>query len=97
MNKPLKIPFTAYHLVQAIKKYKDVPIKERPPLVTWSRSSTVLPPMRGYTMAIHNGKTHIPVRIYGDMVGHKLGEFARTRRYKGNRKKDKKQNRKVSR
>ena len=57
---------------------------------TWSRSSMIVPDMVGLTIAVHNGKTHIPVYITENMVGHKLGEFAPTRTYKGhagNRKK----------
>ena len=50
---------------------------------TWSRSSTILPLMIGHTIAVHNGKTHIPVFITEQMIGHKLGEFAPTRTYRG--------------
>ena len=50
---------------------------------TWSRSSTILPVMIGHTIAVHNGKTHIPVFITEQMIGHKLGEFAPTRTYRG--------------
>ena len=50
---------------------------------TWSRSSTILPVMIGHTIAVHNGKAHIPVFITEQMVGHKLGEFAPTRTYRG--------------
>ena len=50
---------------------------------TWSRASTILPVMIGHTIAVHNGKTHIPVFITEQMIGHKLGEFAPTRTYRG--------------
>jgi small subunit ribosomal protein S19 len=50
---------------------------------TWARNSSIAPEMVGYTIAVHNGKTHIPVFISEDMVGHKLGEFALTRKFRG--------------
>jgi len=56
---------------------------DRRPIRTWSRRSMVLPDMVGLTIAIHNGRQHIPVVINEDMVGHKLGEFAPTRTYRG--------------
>tara|TARA_E500000178_G_C16849067_1_gene674268 strand:- start:662 stop:883 length:222 start_codon:yes stop_codon:yes gene_type:complete len=56
---------------------------ERRPIKTWSRRSMVMPEMVGLTIAIHNGRQHIPVLINEDMVGHKLGEFAPTRTYRG--------------
>jgi small subunit ribosomal protein S19 len=56
---------------------------EKKVLQTWSRSSTILPEFIGHTIAVYNGKKHIPVYIVEDMVGHKLGEFALTRTYKG--------------
>ena len=52
-------------------------------LKTWSRASMVVPPMIGHTIAVHNGRTHIPVYVSENMVGHKLGEFAPTRRFGG--------------
>tara|TARA_Y200000002_G_scaffold289812_1_gene243901 strand:+ start:1489 stop:1722 length:234 start_codon:yes stop_codon:yes gene_type:complete len=57
--------------------------KERRPIKTWSRRSMVMPEMVGLTIAIHNGRQHVPVLINEDMVGHKLGEFAPTRTYRG--------------
>lgn len=57
---------------------------------TWSRASTILPLMVGHTIAIHNGRQHVPVFITDQMVGHKLGEFAPTRTFKGHTKSDKK-------
>ena len=56
---------------------------EKPVIKTWSRASTILPMMIGHTIAVHNGKTHVPVFITEQMVGHKLGEFAPTRTFKG--------------
>ncbi|MAM51428.1 MAG: 30S ribosomal protein S19, partial [Marinobacter sp.] len=53
------------------------------PIKTWSRRSTVFPEMVGLTIAVHNGKQHVPVYVTEDMVGHKLGEFAATRTYRG--------------
>ena len=53
------------------------------PIKTWSRSSTILPDFIGLTIAVHNGRQHVPVYINENMVGHKLGEFAQTRTYKG--------------
>jgi len=57
------------------------------PIKTWSRHSTISPEMVGYTFSVHNGKTHIPVYIQEDMVGHKLGEFAPTRKFVAHAKK----------
>jgi small subunit ribosomal protein S19 len=58
-------------------------------LKTWSRRSTIFPEMVGHTLAIHDGRKHVPVYITEDMVGHKLGEFAPTRTYRGHDKSDK--------
>ena len=57
---------------------------------TWSRASTILPQMVGHTIAVHNGRQHVPVYVSEQMVGHKLGEFAPTRTFKGHAKSDKK-------
>lgn len=59
-------------------------------ILTWSRSSTVLPIMIGHTIAIYNGREHIPILISDQMIGHKLGEFVQTRTYRGHVKSDKK-------
>ncbi len=56
---------------------------EKRVLKTWSRSSTIFPEFVGHTIAVHNGKTHVPVYVVEDMVGHKLGEFAPTRTFRG--------------
>ena len=63
---------------------------EKRVLKTWSRSSTIFPDMVGHTIAVHDGRKHVPVFISEDMVGHKLGEFAPTRTYKGHGKDEKK-------
>lgn len=65
-----------------LKKIKDLPAGARTVIKTWSRSSTIFPEMVGYTIAVHNGKTHLPVQIVEEMVGHKLGEFAPTRKFR---------------
>ena len=76
-----KGPFIDQHLINkvlvAIEKSDKRPIK------TWSRHSTIIPDMIGLTIAVHNGKAHVPVYISDNMVGHKLGEFALTRTFKG--------------
>jgi small subunit ribosomal protein S19 len=56
---------------------------DRKPVKTWSRRSMILPQMVGLTIAVHNGRQHVPVLVNEDMVGHKLGEFAATRTYRG--------------
>ena len=62
---------------------------EKKVIKTWSRSSTIFPQMVGHTIAVHDGRKHVPVYILEDMVGHKLGEFALTRTYKGHIKNEK--------
>ena len=76
-----KGPFIDIHLAKKI----DVAVEknDRKPIKTWSRRSMILPNMVGLTIAIHNGRQHIPVTINEEMVGHKLGEFSPTRTYKG--------------
>ena len=76
-----KGPFIDHHLIAKVNK--AVEAKDRKPIKTWSRRSTVFPEMVGLTIAVHNGKVHMPVLINENMVGHKLGEFALTRTYKG--------------
>ena len=76
-----KGPFIDHHLIDKVNK--AVETKNRKPIKTWSRRSTVFPEMVGLTIAVHNGKQHIPVLVNENMVGHKLGEFALTRTYKG--------------
>jgi small subunit ribosomal protein S19 len=76
-----KGPYVAPHLVQKIERLNET--RERRVIKTWSRASTVLPSMVGHTIGVHNGKMHVPVYITENMVGHKLGEFAPTRHFRG--------------
>jgi len=75
-----KGPFVDLHLLEKITKAKET--KSKTPIKTWSRRSMVIPDMVGLTIAVHNGKQHIPVLITENMVGHKLGEFSPTRTFK---------------
>ncbi len=76
-----KGPFVDHHLLAKVEK--AVATKDKKPVKTWSRRSMVLPEFIGLTIAVHNGKQHVPVYITDQMVGHKLGEFALTRTFKG--------------
>lgn len=76
-----KGPFIDLHLLKKVEK--AIATKNKRPIKTWSRRSMVLPEMVGLTIAIHNGRQHVPVFISENMVGHKLGEFAVTRTFKG--------------
>ena len=76
-----KGPFVDLHLMSKVET--AAANNEKRPIKTWSRRSMVLPDMVGLTIAVHNGRQHIPVFISEDMVGHKLGEFASTRTYRG--------------
>ena len=76
-----KGPFIDGHLLKKVLDAQDS--KNRRPIKTWSRRSMVIPDMVGLTIAIHNGRQHIPVLVSENMVGHKLGEFALTRTFKG--------------
>ena len=76
-----KGPFIDAHL--AAKVTAAIATNNKRPIKTWSRRSMVLPEMVGYTIAVHNGRNHIPVLVNENMVGHKLGEFAATRTFKG--------------
>jgi small subunit ribosomal protein S19 len=76
-----KGPFVDLHLLKKVDDARETSNKR--PIKTWSRRSMVLPDMIGLTIAIHNGKQHVPVYITENMVGHKLGEFAATRTYRG--------------
>ena len=76
-----KGPFVDQHLVKKVEA--ATASRDKRPIKTWSRRSTVLPEFVGLTIAIHNGKQHLPVYITDNMVGHKLGEFALTRTFKG--------------
>lgn len=83
-----KSPFVAYHLLKKINKMNQAGKKDI--ITTWSRSSTILPSMVGFTIAIYNGKQHVPVFISDQFVGHKLGEFVSTRNFKTHIKTDRK-------
>lgn len=87
-----KGPFVAESLLKKIEKLNDK--GEKQVIKTWSRASTILPDMVGHTIAVHNGKTHVPVFVSEQMVGHKLGEFAPTRTFRSHAKGDKKSGRK---
>jgi small subunit ribosomal protein S19 len=76
-----KGPFIDLHLMKKVEA--AVESNDRRPIKTWSRRSMVSPDMVGLTIAIHNGRQHVPISINEDMVGHKLGEFAVTRTYRG--------------
>ncbi len=76
-----KGPFVDYHLVDKLDKAKAE--NSRKPIQTWSRRSVILPEWVGMTIAVHNGRTFVPILVTENMVGHKLGEFAATRTFKG--------------
>lgn len=88
----LSFPFIADELLKKIDKLNSK--KEKKVIRTWSRSSTIVPLMIGHTIAIYNGREHIPIFITDQMVGHKLGEFSPTRTFRGHIKTDKKLSRK---
>ena len=76
-----KGPFVDAHLIKKVEAVRTT--SDKRPIKTWSRRSTVLPDFVGLTIAVHNGKQHIPVYVTENMVGHKLGEFSLTRTFKG--------------
>ncbi len=76
-----KGPFVDLHLMKKVEKAQAA--NNRRPIKTWSRRSMVVPEMVGLTIAVHNGRQHVPVLVSENMVGHKLGEFAATRTFKG--------------
>ncbi len=76
-----KGPFVDLHLMKKVEE--AVETKSKRPIKTWSRRSMVLPDMVGLTIAVYNGRQHVPVLITENMVGHKLGEFALTRTFRG--------------
>lgn len=76
-----KGPFIDHHLQKKVEQ--AVANNDRKPIKTWSRRSMVSPEMVGLTIAVHNGRQHVPVLVNENMVGHKLGEFALTRTYRG--------------
>jgi small subunit ribosomal protein S19 len=76
-----KGPFIDAHLLKKVETVRAT--NDKRPIKTWSRRSTVMPDFVGLTIAVHNGKQHIPVFVSENMVGHKLGEFSLTRTFKG--------------
>jgi small subunit ribosomal protein S19 len=76
-----KGPFIDLHLLKKVETALEK--GEKRPIKTWSRRSTIFPEMVGLTIAVHNGRQHVPVFVTEDMVGHKLGEFAATRTFRG--------------
>ena len=83
-----KGPFVAYQLLERINNLNESGKKSI--IKTWSRSSTILPEMIGHTIAVYNGKQHVPIFISDQLVGHKLGEFVSTRTFRSHIKADKK-------
>lgn len=82
MSRSLKKgPFADAHLLKKIDEMNKN--NEKKVIKTWSRRSTIFPSMIGHTIAVHDGRKHVPVYVTEDMVGHKLGEFAQTRTYRG--------------
>jgi len=79
-----KGPFVDHHLMAKVETARAS--NDKRPIKTWSRRSTILPDFVGLTIAVHNGKQHVPVYISENMVGHKLGEFSHTRLFKGHSK-----------
>jgi small subunit ribosomal protein S19 len=95
MSRSLKKgPFVDGHLMKKVETAAAG--KDKKPIRTWSRRSTIVPDFIGLTIAVHNGKQHVPVYITEQMVGHKLGEFALTRTFKGHAA-DKKTSRSIRR
>ena len=87
-----KGPFVHESLEKKINKLNET--QEKKVIKTWSRASMIVPAMLGHTIAVHNGKTHVPVYVTEQMVGHKLGEFAATRSFRGHAGQDKTDKRK---
>jgi small subunit ribosomal protein S19 len=83
-----KGPFVDDHLMVKVEKLNETESKQV--IKTWSRRSTIFPQVIGHTIAVYDGRKHVPVYVTEDMVGHKLGEFAPTRAYKGHGNDDKK-------
>jgi small subunit ribosomal protein S19 len=83
-----KGPFIDLHLLKKVEQ--AIAQKSKRPIKTWSRRSMIIPSMVGLTIAVHNGKQHLPVFITENMVGHKLGEFSITRTFRGHQASDKK-------
>jgi len=86
-----KGPFVDVHLLDKVAKASAT--NDRRPIKTWSRRSMIVPDMIGHTIAVHDGRKHVPVFVTDAMVGHKIGEFAPTRTFKGHIKDDRKSRR----
>jgi small subunit ribosomal protein S19 len=86
-----KGPFVASYVIDRVEQMNASGKKDT--IKTWSRSTTILPSMIGHTFAVYNGQRHLPVFVGDQMVGHKLGEFAPTRKFRSHIKKDKKRKR----
>ena len=82
-----KGPYVHDSLIKKIEKLNET--QEKKVIKTWSRASMIIPDMLGHTIAVHNGKSHVPVYVTEQMVGHKLGEFANTRSFRGHAGQDK--------
>ncbi|MFO7683075.1 MAG: 30S ribosomal protein S19 [Chloroflexota bacterium] len=92
MSRSLKKgPFVSPKLLKKVEKLNET--KGRQVIRTWSRSSTIFPQMVGHTIAVYDGRRHIPIYVTENMVGHKLGEFAPTRTFRGHVSKDEKRGR----
>nr|YP_010443900.1 ribosomal protein S19 [Chattonella marina]UTE94787.1 ribosomal protein S19 [Chattonella marina] len=92
MSRSLKKgPFVAYHLLKKVEKMNKANKKDT--IVTWSRASTIIPPMLGHTISVYNGRQHVPVFINEQVIGHKLGEFVPTRTFRSHIKSDRKSKR----
>jgi small subunit ribosomal protein S19 len=76
-----KGPFVDHHLMKKVNE--SVATNNKRPIKTWSRRSMILPDMVGLTIAVHNGRQHVPILVNDQMIGHKLGEFAATRTFRG--------------
>ena len=87
-----KGPFADESLLKKVRALNEK--DEKTVIKTWSRRSTIFPMMVGHTIAVHDGRKHVPVYVTEDMVGHKLGEFVATRTYRGHGKDEKKSKRK---
>lgn len=83
-----KGPFADGHLLKKVRALNESGDKQV--IKTWSRRSTIFPEMLGHTIAVHDGRRHVPVYVTEDMIGHKLGEFVLTRTYRGHGKDEKK-------
>jgi small subunit ribosomal protein S19 len=83
-----KGPFADEHLLKKVRELNEK--NEKKVIKTWSRRSTIFPDFIGHTIAVHDGRKHVPVYVTEDMVGHKLGEFVPTRTFKGHAGDDKK-------